>query len=87
MAEKISIPMNDGFSIVAEKSLDNKEMYIYLESRRGVVWQDIAMVRAPGAPEDPSDSRCKVFVWADKHNEDYTNEFAIGIFSDYEEDC
>jgi hypothetical protein len=66
-----------------------KEIFVSLFDSNGLVVQDICMVREhyhynknQGAFEiDDSFIDCK--VWADSDNEDYTDEFVIGV---YEED-
>ena len=48
MNNKISIDLGNGFVLVAEKSSDtvySKELFVYLEDKNGVVYQDLTVVR------------------------------------------
>lgn len=68
-----------------------EELYVYLCDKNDVIIQDICMVREhyhynPQTEEFETNEEfidCK--VWADSDNEDYTNEFVIGIYDEEEE--
>lgn len=67
------------------------ELYVYLRDNNDVIIQDICMVREhyyynPQTEEFETNEEfidCK--VWADSNDEDYTNEFVIGVYDEEEE--
>lgn len=89
MAEKIVIDL--GFAnLIAEASTnDYKEIYVALESKDGVWFQDLAVIGQKYHHDDNlnvvNEEGIRALVYADKDNEDYTNEFDIGIWKNEEE--
>ena len=93
---EIRIPLSDGNYLVAWRNTAqdyNKEIFIGIE-HNGVWAQDLAVVRPRYTydSEDGSvifkDDLFDVFVYSDCDQEDYTDEFAIGMYQwdDGEED-
>ena len=87
--DKIKIDL--GFAVlVAEKGIDNnyREIYLGLEDKNGVWFQDIAIVGQQYHYDEElnvvNDRGIDVKIYADSNNEDFTDEFGINI---YEEEC
>lgn len=84
--EPIRISLGNGFVLAVDCGVDSSypnEVYIGL-MKDGVWWQDLAIVRQPYSYRadgkivfDPAG--CEVLVYADKDNEDFTDEFYVGI--------
>lgn len=78
-----------GFAnLVAEKSeyTVHPELYITLETKDGELIQDIALVSqaiTKGCELVPDAVRC--LIWADKDDEDFTDEFIIEKYDENEE--
>ena len=87
---EILLPLGNGFYISAEKSTDPafpNEIYVGL-FKDDVWYQDLAIIRQPysfvnGTPRFDTGG-CEVVVYADKDNEDFTDEFYIGIHEEEE---
>lgn len=86
MNNRIEIDL--GFAnLVAEASTnDYKEIYVALESKDGVWFQDLAVIGHKNHHDDDlnvvNEEGIRALVYADKDNEDYTNEFNIGIYKE-----
>jgi len=97
MANKIVIPLDHGYKLVAEGCSDpayGRELYVYLTHESGVIVQDIAIIRNKFEFQEDStklsrlnwiDGKYEVFVYGDENSEDYTHEFCINRY-EYEED-
>ena len=93
MRNELRIPIGDMFLVAMVNDWQDDmpvEMCVYLETKDGVVWQDIALVREhyhvlmnQGFIRDPS--LIDVKVWGDSDSEDYTHEFTVGIWEEEEE--
>lgn len=85
--KKIVIDLLDGVRLVAEQNSTQEfqnEIYIGIESTDGVWYQDLAVVRnAYSVNNDLSivwnPNVIEVLVYADEHDEDYTNKFSINV--------
>ena len=95
MENKIELPIGNKKLIVFINDWADglpKEIFVSLEDSDGRCVQDICMVREhyhynPKNGSFEIDSGlvdCR--VWADSENEDYTNEFCIGVYEE-EEEC
>lgn len=87
--ERVEIPFGE-YKIVAEKGFDPNynEIFIFLEDKNGVEIQNIAIVgQKYHYDEDCNivhDDNVLVRVFTDKDDEDYTNEFEIGVYKEEE---
>lgn len=87
---EICLPLGNGFCLSVEKSTDPdfpNEIYVGL-FKDGCWYQDLVMVRQPyswfdGKPRFDTGG-CEVAVYTDKDNEDFTDEFYIGIHEEEE---
>ena len=91
MENKIEIPIGDKKLVVSINDWKDelpKEIFISIVDKNNRVIQDICMVRehyhySPKSEDFEIDSSfidCK--VWADSDNEDYTDEFCIGVYEE-----
>lgn len=87
MENKIRINLDTNLELVAELyNYDGKhpEIIIYIE-KDGLIYQDICLARpherVDCAQEDYS---VDCIVWADKNNEDFTDEFWIQMYNEEE---
>lgn len=68
------------------------ELCIYLEDEGGTIIQDICLVRPhcyynnQSGNFDTDNSLVDCLVWGDSYDEDYTNQFMIGIYEERGED-
>lgn len=90
--DKLEIKLADGNKLVAELYApggDNPpEITVYIQDKKGVILQDIALVRAKEKEPTVADAEnvgAEVLVWADEFSEDYTDRFIINK-SNIEED-
>lgn len=87
MNNRISIPLSNGFYLVAERNTDpnyNREIFIGITDGNGVWWQDLAVVRNAYKYDHDlnviwKDEEFDVLVYADKDNEDFTHDFTVGL--------
>lgn len=93
MENKIVIPIGNKKIVAFVNNWEDEmpvEIFISLEDEQGRCVQDICMVREhyyfnPNSMDFEIDSSlvdCR--VWADSDNEDYTNEFVIGVYEEEE---
>lgn len=93
MEKQIEVPIGDKRIVAFVNDWEDdmpKEIYISLVDSNDVIVQDICMVREHYHYNkkddcfeiDSSFIDCK--VWADSDNEDYTNEFCIGVYEEEE---
>ena len=76
---KISIPLGDGFTLVAEANPDTehyREMYVYLVNKEGQIWQDLVNISEEYEYDDdgntlPRHGEYSVKVYTDTYNEDW----------------
>lgn len=91
MSEKITVPIGDMKLIACVNDWQDgmpKEICVFLETKHGVIWQDICLVREHYSYNQKTcefeiDSNfvdCR--VWGDSDSEDYTHEFVIGVYED-----
>lgn len=91
MAEKkvnrIEINLPNGYKLVAEQNTDpqfDREMFIGIVDSSGVWCQDLAVVRSSyhydGDDVVWHDDRFDVLVYGDENNEDFTDDFMIGLY-------
>lgn len=87
----IEIPINDKFSIYAEKSDNFREMSIYIGDKNRYFLQDLVMVQPTYTIDDDfdiihwNDDKMSIKVWSDSDNEDFQVEYIVPV-SDAEED-
>lgn len=91
MENKIEIPIGDKKLVASINDWKDelpKEIFISIVDKNNRVIQDICMVRehyhySPKSEDFEIDSSfidCK--VWVDSDNEDYTDEFCIGVYEE-----
>lgn len=84
---RMAIDLPNGRLLVVEQCsnpLFDKEVYITLESKDGMWYQDIAVVRNAFRMDGNqrviwSEDKVEVLVYSDGNDDDYTNKFSIGI--------
>jgi len=89
---RIEIDLFNGYKLVAEQNTDPKysrEMFIGIMDRDSVWCQDLAVIRSSyhydGDSIVWSDHQFDVLVYGDKDNEDFTNDFSIGLWHEESE--
>lgn len=89
--EKISIPLGDGFSLVAEKSFDPdyKEIFVYIrDDKDGLVHQDLVVIGEEYKYGDegivPVHGQYSVKVYTDEYSEDWQAEHKISLYKEEE---
>lgn len=85
MENKIRINLAENLELVAELyNYDgvHPEITVYIE-KDSVIYQDICLVRPHEGPDcvQENDS-IDCLVWGDEDNEDFTDEFHIGIYEE-----
>jgi hypothetical protein len=91
MKKQIEVPVGNKKIVAYVQDWDDglpKEIYISLVDDEGILLQDICMVREHFSYNSKNDEfeidddliDCK--IWADSDNEDYTDEFIIGVYED-----
>lgn len=87
----IELPINDKFSIFAEKSDNFKEMSIYIGDKNRYFLQDLVMVQPTYTIDDDFDTihwnenEMSIRVWSDAEIEDFEAEYIVPV-NDAEED-
>lgn len=87
MNNRITIPLQNGYNLVAEQNSDpdySREIFIGIMDKNGVWYQDLAIVRNAytynNLDVEWKDDEFEVLVYSDKDNEDFTDDFSIGIY-------
>lgn len=91
MKKQIEVPVGNKKIVAYVQDWDDglpKEIYISLVDDEGILLQDVCMVREHFSYNSKNDEfeiddnliDCK--IWADSDNEDYTDEFIIGVYED-----
>lgn len=91
MKKQIEVPVGNKKIVAYVQDWDDglpKEIYISLVDDEGILLQDICMIREHFSYNSKNDEfeiddnliDCK--IWADSDNEDYTDEFIIGVYED-----
>ena len=88
---KIVIPLNNGYKLVAEQNTDseyNKEIFVGIESESGSWFQDLVVVRPTYKLDKEhvefSSDKFEVLVFGNGDEEDFTDHFEIGLAKDDE---
>ena len=95
MSKKLVIPCGD-YNIVADIDATNlpeipAELRVYITDKDNAFVQDICLVRQQyeiiefGKDFVPIDKAITCIVWSDENNEDFTDDFEIGIYEEEEE--
>lgn len=93
MKNKIEVPIGNKKIVAYVNDWQDdmpKEIYISLVDNNGIITQDICMVREHyhynknSGEFEIDDSLVDCKVWADSDNEDYTDEFCIGVYEEEE---
>lgn len=80
---ELSIPLDDGYRLVASRNLDPdyKEIFVYLEGPDGLVYQDLAIVgecyEYDNSNVRPLHGKYSVKVYSDPADEDYQYDYKI----------
>ena len=86
MNNRIEIDLGFANLVAEARTNDYKEIYVALESKNGVWFQDLAVIGQKYHHDDDlnvvNEEGIRALVYADKDNEDYTNEFNIGIYKE-----
>lgn len=82
----IVIELSNGYKLVAEQNSDpsyNKEIFVGIFDANGVWHQDLAIIRSSYIIDEDKvcwkDNQFDVLVYSDKDNEDFTDDFSIGL--------
>ncbi|MBR5014308.1 MAG: hypothetical protein IKY16_06850 [Bacteroidales bacterium] len=79
--ERVSVPLNHKYDIVAEKNsyIDPPEISVFLlEKQTGIIHQDICLARQNLQSADDT----QLLVWSRADCEDYSHEFDIPIYQE-----
>ena len=91
---KITIPLGNGYNLVAGVNPDNmfdKELYVSVEKDNGEFVQDLALVRPTykigedNKVEWFGDKHFEVFAYGDADIEDYTYKAYVSLYEENEE--
>ena len=84
---RIIIELSNGYKLVAEQNPDpsyNREIFVGILDANGVWHQDLAIVRSSYTIDEDKvvwkDNQFDVLVYGDKDNEDFTDDFSIGLY-------
>ena len=88
--QRILIDLPNGLKLIAEQNADpyyKNELFIGIMTADGVWHQDLAVVRNSYSHNkygevDWKDGEFDVLVYADKDNEDFTDDFTISLYRD-----
>lgn len=90
-ANRIEIELPNGYKLVAEQNTDpqySREMFIGIVDAAGVWWQDLAVVRSSYHYDGENivwdDKQFDVLVFGNEDNEDFTEDFSIGLHEETE---
>lgn len=90
---RIEIELPNGYKLVAEQNTEpqySREMFIGLIAPNGVWYQNLAIVRSSyhydGNKVVWDDKQFDVLVYGDERDEDFTDEYSIGLYEDLEGD-
>lgn len=89
---RIEIKLPNGYKLVAEQNNDpqyNRELFVGIENADGVWHQDLAVIRnSYSYGEDGAvlwdDKKFDILVYGSEHDEDFTEEFSVGLYEDDE---
>lgn len=91
--DKIEIPLNNGYKLVAERNIDSefdKEMFIGIETDTGSYLQDLAIIRPTYKYKDNkvnfSSDLFEMLIFADSTREDFTDKFVVPLYKDDEDE-
>lgn len=91
--QRIVIDLDGGYKLVAEQNEDpyyNKEIFVGILDPDGVWHQDLAVIRSAYQTKNNEtvwkNDLFDVLVYADKDCEDYTDNFAIGLYREEDEE-
>ncbi|MDO4841637.1 MAG: hypothetical protein Q3982_03055 [Phoenicibacter congonensis] len=86
-AQRITIELNNGFKLVAEQNTDpnyRNEIFVGVLAPDGTWHQDLAIVRCAYLTKNGKmawkDDEFDVLVYGDKDNEDFTDNFTVGLY-------
>ena len=86
---RIEIKLPNGYKLVAEQNTDpqfSREMFIGVVDPNGVWHQNLAIVRSSYRYDGEniiwSDDQFDVLVFGNENNEDFTEDFAIGLYQE-----
>lgn len=86
---RIVIELLNGYKLVAEQNPDpsyNREICIGIIDKNGVWHQDLAVIRSSYSIDGDevvwNDKRFDVLVYGNKDDEDFTNDFSIGLYEE-----
>ena len=90
MSNRISVPISNGFRLVAEQSSNPdypREIYIGIEDAQGAWVQDLVIVMntyryKKDGQLDYTDDRFDIMVYGDHRNEDYTEKIQVHLRED-----
>lgn len=88
-ANRIEIDLSNGYKLVAEQNTDprySREMFVGIVGPNGVWHQDLAVVRSSYRYDGDNvvwdDKQFDVLVYGSEDNEDFTEDFTIGMLQE-----
>ena len=88
---KIVIPLDNGYRLVAEQNEDSefdKEIFVGIETESGAYLQDLAIIRPSYTFENEnvkfSSDSFEMLIFGSEKVEDYTNKFTVPLYKDDE---
>ncbi len=88
---RLEIELSNGLKLVAEQNPDpqySKELFIGIVNADGVWCQDLAIVRSSYRYDGDNvvwnNEQFDVLVYGDKDNEDFTDDFTVGLYDESE---
>lgn len=89
--KRIEIELPNGYKLVAEQNADphySREMFIGIVGANGAWHQDLAVVRSSYHKDGDKvvwdDKQFDVLVYGSEGNEDFTEEFTVGLYEETE---
>lgn len=88
--KRIEIRLPNGYKLVAEQNSDSqysREIFVGIETADGAWHQDLAVIRSSYHYDDGEilwdDKRFDVIVYGSEYNENFTEEFTIGLYEEH----
>ncbi len=88
---RIEIELPNGYKLVAEQNTDpqySREMFVGIVDADGMWNQNLAVIRSSYRYDGDNvvwnDEQFDVLVYGDKDNEDFTDDFTVGLYRESE---
>lgn len=88
---KITIPLDNGFKLIAEQNTDSefdKEIFVGIETETGAYHQDLCIIRPTYKFKDDkvkfSSDMFEMLIFGDAEREDFTNQYTVPLYKEDE---